>query len=154
MRLLVLVMRSVNQTYAPDRSPLSASWTAVDSTARASAADGDRHCRVGDQCGQGRRVRDDQVGVPFLRSVGCGQRHGRHAGLAARPRSGGGVLDDHAAGRVDARPAGGEQTGLGVGCAAADAAGDVVRADQDPGRDAHRVAAVYGGVGDDGPFPP
>ncbi|GGR12780.1 hypothetical protein GCM10010251_31390 [Streptomyces aurantiogriseus] len=34
VRLLVVVMRSVNQTYGPDKAALSAWWTAVDSPRR------------------------------------------------------------------------------------------------------------------------
>lgn len=61
MRSLVVVMRSVKQTFGPQLSRPSGWWTAVDSGTRTSGAYGDLHCPVRDQCGQGREVLDHQV---------------------------------------------------------------------------------------------
>lgn len=148
VRLLVVVMRSVKQTYRSDQEP---AVRMTDSGGRGSAADGDLHSPVGDQHGQGREVRDHEVGVELVGLVRCGQGHGGHARGAAGLESGRGVLEDDAVGRVDAESAGGEEVGLGVGLAA----GDVVGGDEGLGQDADGVEAGLGeaprGRGDDGP---
>lgn len=115
-------------------------WTRAGIRGLPSVAQGDLQTLLGDQCGQGREVLDDQIGVEFVGLVGCGQRHGGHAGGAAGREARGGVLEDHAAGGVDAEGAGGEQVGLGVGLAA----GDVVGGDERLGQDADGVEAGLG----------
>ncbi|TQJ86826.1 hypothetical protein FBY22_5657 [Streptomyces sp. SLBN-31] len=148
VRQLVVVMWSVNQTYRDDQEPPS---HIVDGGGQVSGADGDLHSPAGDQCGQGRQVLDHEVGVELVGPVGCGQRHGGHSGGAAGREPRRGVLEDDAAGRVDAQLPGGEEVGLGVGLAA----GDVVGGDQRLGQDADGVEAglgqAPGGGGDDGP---
>src|SRR5690606_39728887 len=100
VRSLVVVIRAVNQTSAPDPPPLSSMWTHVDTHPRTSVACRDLHAHAGDLYGHGRQVGDHQVGGEFAGLVGCGQGHGPHAGGAAGAQPGGGVLEDDAVPRV------------------------------------------------------
>ena len=113
VRLLVVVMGQVKQTCSSGLPvcPYSGQpWTVVPN---GSVRGGDFHSRGCDLHRYGGEISNDRVGDQLGTIVRCGQGHGRHPGRPSGPQPGGGVLEDHAAGRVDAEATGREEVRLG-----------------------------------------